>query len=165
MVYFDTCYNEFALCGTSFFFCTWRKTVNCAAMYTVVRSYPHSKTPSLENTDMTVKAGRAWYLFSCEDDVIGKGPEFLEQKTMFSTLFNQNLCSNVPGSPTHSSPSLVPSPCVFVVCSTKFVQKAWSILSHVMHAAAYVMTILLETMMSDKLAPCLGLKDTRRIKL
>ena len=43
--------------------------------------------------------------------------------------------------------SLVLRPCAFVACSSKFAQRAW-LVHHVMCAAAYVMTLLLESMMS-----------------
>ena len=44
-----------------------------------------SLIPRLPWTGM-VKVGGAWFLFSCEHDVIGKRPE---QKARFCTLFNQ----------------------------------------------------------------------------
>ena len=55
-----------------------------------MQPYPHSQAPPLWNINMCMHAGRAWYLFSREHNVIKIGPEFLEQKT-FCVLFNQ-LC-------------------------------------------------------------------------
>ena len=59
-------------------------------------------------------------------------------------------------------PSLVPRPCAFVACSTKFSQKAWSILSHDAcrslrhdHSAGINDVI-------DELAHCLALKEAPR---
>ena len=52
---------------------------------------PFPGSPSLEHKlYMCTHAGRVWYLFSCEHNVIKIGPQFLQQKT-FCVLFNQ-LC-------------------------------------------------------------------------
>lgn len=39
----------------------------------------------------------AWYLYSCEHNVIEKGPAFLEQKDNFCALFNQHSEAGNPG--------------------------------------------------------------------
>ena len=42
-----------------------------------------------------VCAGRGWYLFSCENNVIKKGPEFLEQNithALFHQLYIGSVC-------------------------------------------------------------------------
>ena len=54
-------------------------------MHAAIASFPGS--PSPEHKYLHI--GRAWYLFSREDDVIKIGPQFLEQKTAFCVLFNQ----------------------------------------------------------------------------
>ena len=56
-------------------------------MHAAIPPFPGSP---LWNINMCMHAGRAWYLFSREHNVIKIGPEFLEQKT-FCVLFNQ-LC-------------------------------------------------------------------------
>ena len=52
-----------------------------------------------------------------------------EQKRMLTRLFFSPTCRKIVWERDYIYPSLVLRPCVFVACSTKFTQKAWSILS------------------------------------
>ena len=52
----------------------------------------HSLIPRLPLSGTQICVHRecsAWYLFSCEHNIIKIGPQFLEQKTAFCVLFNQ----------------------------------------------------------------------------
>ena len=58
--------------------------------------------------------------------------------------------------------SLVPRPCTFVACSTKFMQKAWARLSHdVSRSLCYNPSTRINDVI-DELAPCLPLKEATR---
>ena len=64
--------------------CTFMWKVFC--MHAAIASFPGSPSP---NTNMCTHAGRAWYLFPCEHDMIKIAPQCLKQKTAFCVLFNQ----------------------------------------------------------------------------
>ena len=56
------------------------------------RGQPHSQaSPECEH----VYAGRAWYLFSCEHDIVKIGPEFLEQKGNVLCVVQPNIRSTL----------------------------------------------------------------------
>ena len=63
---------------------------------------------------------------------------------------------------SHSEGSLVPRPCVFVGCSTKFTQKAWSILSHdECHSLRHDHSTGINDVI-DEIAHCLVVKEAPR---